>query len=150
MPEDELLIAGRLEEVKTVRAWADGFADRHGLAQAVRDGLQVSLDEVLSNIIAYGYADMAEHEILVRLAIVGGTLIAEIEDDGLPFDPTRAPAPDLSGDIAQRKVGGLGIHLVRSLNGKMSYERVGGKNRLRLENAVGPADDDTTKGESVP
>jgi anti-sigma regulatory factor (Ser/Thr protein kinase) len=139
MNRNELRIANRPEEIERVRVWAGEFGHKYNLPRSVLDGLQISLDEVLANIIAYGYSDRAEHEILLRLAMVEETLIAEIEDDALPFDPTAAPAPNLSGDLEGREVGGLGIYFVRSLNDRIIYERVRGKNRLRLEKVLAQA-----------
>jgi len=141
MNRDELRISNRPEEIERARVWAREFGHKYKLPRAVLDGLQISLDELLANVITYGYSDCAEHEILLRLAMVKGTLIAEIEDDALPFDPTAVPIPNLSGDLKGREVGGLGIHFVRLLNDRIIYERVLGKNRLRLEKVCVGADE---------
>jgi len=51
----------------------------------------VVLDEVLTNILKYGYTDDHGHEISVQLGIEGGALVGRIEDDGRPFDPLPSP-----------------------------------------------------------
>jgi anti-sigma regulatory factor (Ser/Thr protein kinase) len=55
-----------------------------------------------------------------------------ITDTGIPFNPFDAPPPDLSSNLAERPIGGLGIHLVRSLMNSVEYVREGGENRVRL------------------
>ena len=56
-----------------------------------------------------------------------------IADDGRPFDPlTEAPEPDLESAIEDRPIGGLGVHLVRTMMDEVRYRREEGKNRLTL------------------
>ena len=62
--------------------------------------------------------------------LANGRLSAEVEDDGRPFNPLTAPAPDLTSAVEDRPVGGLGIHLVRSLMEQVDYRRESGKNHL--------------------
>ncbi len=116
----------------------DRFAAAHGLPSSVLADLQVSLDEVLSNIIAYGYADAARHEIVIQLRIADGALHAVIEDDGAPFDPLTVPLADVETDLSKRAVGGLGIRFIRALNDEVRYERAGNRNRLSLRRNLAP------------
>ena len=57
----------------------------------------------------------------------------EFRDFGRPFDPLQAPPPDLDRPAGERPIGGLGIHLVRSLTDRVEYRRLGGANLLRVE-----------------
>ena len=52
-----------------------------------------------------------------------------VEDAGAPFDPTRSREPDIDESLDERAIGGLGLHLVRSLADVFSYQRVGCVNR---------------------
>jgi serine/threonine-protein kinase RsbW len=88
----------------------------------------VVLDETVSNSIRHG----AAREIRVRLALDGGRLVLEVEDDGVAFDPRTAPAPDLDAPAEDRRPGGLGVPLCRALMERIEYERDGALNRLRL------------------
>ncbi len=70
--------------------------------------VNLCLDELLTNIIQYGYADTASHSIEVELTVQDAVLKIEIIDDALPFDPTRdAQAPDLDAPLQSRRIGGL-------------------------------------------
>ena len=55
-----------------------------------------------------------------------------VSDSGVPFDPTDAPEPDLSADLKDRPVGGLGIYLVKRIMDEVSYARKNGKNILSM------------------
>jgi len=131
-----LRIANRLAELESVRQWIEQFGAAHELPLPVLTTLLVSFDEVLSNIISYGYADGDDHEICLSIALDDGAVLAEIEDDGVPYDPLGAPSPDLSGGIGERSLGGLGVHFVRTLNDEVSYERRGNRNRLSFSKRV--------------
>ncbi len=68
----------------------------------------------------------------MRCAAAGDEITVEIEDDGRAFDPFDAPPPDLTSSIEERAIGGLGVHLVRSLTDDASYERRDGRNIVTL------------------
>jgi len=136
MARSEMRIPNRLAGLEAARQWVERFCAAHRLPAPVATGLLVSFDEVLTNVISYGYADADEHEILVRLAFADGVVVAEIEDDGVPYDPLRAPPPTLGGGIADRPIGGLGMHFVRTLNDEVTYVRQDNKNRLSFTRRV--------------
>jgi anti-sigma regulatory factor (Ser/Thr protein kinase) len=137
----EMVIANRTEELRRVAARLDELAARRGLpAEPVAD-MHVAVDEVLVNVLRHAYDDTATHEIRVTLVVYPGALEAEVEDDGRPFDPLTVPPPDRSTPLVDREVGGLGVHLVRSLMSGVAYERIDGRNRLVLTRAFGAAPD---------
>ena len=105
---------------------------RRGAGEEQVYATQLALEEILSNVIRHGYPDGARHEIELTLRADDAGLELEVADDGVEFDPTSAPAPDLDLPLAQRRVGGLGITLLRAYASELTYERVGGRNVLRL------------------
>jgi anti-sigma regulatory factor (Ser/Thr protein kinase) len=133
----ELVIANRAEELARVVAQLDELAARRGLpGDAVAD-MHVALDEVLANVLNHAYDDAAAHEIRIALVVYPGTLRVEVEDDGRPFDPLAVAPPGRTAPLAEREVGGLGIHFARSLMSEVAYSRVGDRNRLVLTKALG-------------
>ncbi len=95
--------------------------------------LNLVLDELLTNIVSYGYDDDLTHEISLRLRAEPGHLTAVLTDDGKPFNPLEeAPAAILDGSIEDRQIGGLGIHFMRTLMDEVTYQRQGGHNQLTL------------------
>ena len=93
--------------------------------------MQLAVEEAFINIIRHGYHG-AYGTILIAMDFEEGSLKVKIEDDAPLFDPTRFQEPDFSAALEERPVGGLGIHLIRSLSDEMRYEYENGKNRLML------------------
>jgi len=113
------------------------FAERAGLPDAMRSDLLVVTDEIVSNLLKYGGLPRERVELEVRASIEQGALTLQFADNGRPFDPLSAPPPALELPVKQRPIGGLGIHLVRSLTDKQRYARSDGRNVLVLTRAVG-------------
>lgn len=108
----------------------DGFCSAHGVADDVRHDLHVALDEIVNNVVRH--AAPRHPHVDVRLGIDDTNVEVTVEDDGEAFDLHDAPAPDVTLPIEQRRVGGLGIYLVRQLMDDVQYRRSGGLNRLTL------------------
>lgn len=126
-------ITNAANELTRVSALADQFAAANQLSSDVVADLHVALDEVLTNIIKYGYTDDRAHEISIQLRVEDGMLVAEIQDDGRPFDPLILPEPDVKAPLKERRVGGVGIHFVRKLMHEVNYRRMADRNRLVLK-----------------
>jgi anti-sigma regulatory factor (Ser/Thr protein kinase) len=132
----ELVIRNHRDELGRVAHALDALGARHRLPPDVVADMHVALDEVLANIIAHAYADREAHEIRVALEVSPQALEAIVEDDGRPFDPLTAAAPDRSAALRSRPVGGLGIHFVRNLMTGVAYSRVGDRNRIVLTKSL--------------
>jgi anti-sigma regulatory factor (Ser/Thr protein kinase) len=131
-----VIVANRADEIGRVVQVVREFGATHDLTPETVHDFCVAFDEVLSNIVKYGYKDDARHEISVRLALVGSNVVAEITDDGEPFDPFTAPAPRLQGGPNERPIGGLGIYFVRKLMDEVSYVRHDGRNVLAMTKRI--------------
>ena len=129
-------IGNKIAEMSKIAEGVDKFGADHALPKSVLNDLNVALDEVLNNTISYAYVDDRPHEIVVSLSLTRDKLIAEVRDDGLPFNPLKAPPPDLSGGSSERRLGGIGVHLVKSLMDDVEYVREGSSNRLRLRKRI--------------
>lgn len=92
----------------------------------------LAVEEMVTNMIKYGYDDDAEHQIRFHITVHPDYLKIVFEDDGHPFDPTQYPSPNVESIVNSTRVGGLGIELVRRVSAKMAYERVGNLNRTTL------------------
>ncbi len=147
MAEVEARIPNRRDEMRTIAALVEQFGLTHLVPSRIVNELNVALDEILNNIISYGFEPGEQSEILVRLSLQQGERVAEIEDAGRPFAPLGAPPPDLAGGLRERRVGGLGIHFVRNLMDAVEYARVGECNRLRLSKTLAPDEREKPGGE---
>ena len=129
-------LKNNLNELEKLTRLVDEFGEKNRLAPDDLYALHLSLDEVLTNIISYGYSDVNEHLIAICIALKDKELIAEVEDDGNPFDPSEVPEPDLEQPLEKRAIGGLGIHLVRKMIDALEYRRKDGKNLLTMKRKV--------------
>lgn len=118
--------------VSRVRVLLDEFALANRLPPGPVSDMQVALDEILSNTLRSGFSDGLPHRVDVSLSVDSLTLTAEIVDDCAPFDPFSVPTPDVRARLQDRRVGGLGIHFVRTLMSEVTYARADGRNRLVL------------------
>jgi sigma-B regulation protein RsbU (phosphoserine phosphatase) len=96
--------------------------------------LNMALDDLLNNVVQYAFPnDQTEHQIEVTGAVRDGYVVLTIADDGIPFNPLTVAPPDLSMLLHEREIGGLGIHLVRSMFDEVSYHRQVGRNVLTVK-----------------
>ena len=131
------------EGIKTALDALESLWAAQGVSRAVTWPVEVSLDEVLANVIHHGLEGRgAESPIEVELGLdpAAEPPLCEVVvvDDGPEFDPLSALAPDTSLGVEDRPIGGLGIALVRKLMDEVEYERRDGRNRLRLARRLVP------------
>jgi anti-sigma regulatory factor (Ser/Thr protein kinase) len=132
MHEISVEIDNDISQIPKVGEAFDRFSEANGLAPAMVQTFHIIFDELLNNIITYGYGDDERHVVEVNIELAGKQLSVTITDDGVPFDPLSQEAPDTSLSIDEREIGGLGIHLVKSMSDECSYERKSDKNVLSL------------------
>ncbi len=128
----ELTIENDLAQLAVVKDQVDSFAKRENLSRDVVFAAKLVLEELLTNTISYGYDDKSVHFIEIRLAVRGDQLIIGTVDDGLAFDPRTAKEPNIESSLKDRAIGGLGVHLVKTLMDRVEYWHKDGKNHVTL------------------
>ena len=108
------------------------FLDQHTVGHEAIFRVNLAIEEIVTNIIKYGYDDTNPHTITVNLALFPDTIRLQLKDDGHPFDPLQTPEPDIHVPLDQRKIGGLGLHLVRETVSRITYRRENGANLLEM------------------
>lgn len=135
-----ITLASEAAELARLAVFAEAFADEWGLPEGERSRLLLILEELFTNVVAHGYAPEApQGRVTVALELREGRLIIDFADDGRAFDPLSRAAPDLPSAGRKPAIGGLGIHVVRSLVDEARYRRRGDRNQLRLARWVTPA-----------
>lgn len=114
------------------------FAAAQGLPDGVRRSMNVVLDELLANALSHGLAGRGDGTVSLDVALHPDRLVVTLSDDGAPFDPFGRAAPDTTLSVAERPVGGLGIHLVRKLVDHVSYARRDDHNVVVLTKRLAP------------
>lgn len=124
-------------EIARLTALLETFCQTNGICEDDTLNINLVLDEAVINVIAHGYQDAAEHEIEVRLLLEGCRLTIQIADDGVPYNPLDAPAPRFDLPIEERPIGGLGVHIMKTLADTVEYRRENARNHLNITMAVG-------------
>ncbi len=130
--EGELVIRSDLGEIPRVSAAiGERMMDLAFDPDEILD-TQLAVEEAVTNIIVHGYPP-DEGEIRIRFRAAPRHIEIRIEDSAPPFNPLALPDPDISGDVEERKIGGLGVFLIRQVMDGVAYRREDNKNVLVLE-----------------
>jgi anti-anti-sigma factor len=127
------------------------FAEAQGLPTPVRRSIQVALDEFVYNPIVYGFPrleggpEAGKGELRVELD--GELVRVTIADNGPPFDPLAFADPDTELSVEDREIGGLGIHLVKTMMDEVGYRREGDRNVVLLVKRLGEGTKAGQRGE---
>ncbi len=126
-----LTLPAELSQLPAFIAAVTKTAESSGLAPETIFNIELALEEALVNVINYAY-EGKNGDIQVVCRTGGGSFVVEITDTGAAFDMTALPPPDLDADIADRKIGGLGIHFIKVLAHPATYRREQEKNILSM------------------
>lgn len=125
-----------IREIERLNELVRRFGELHDVPSRALYAVNLALDEVVTNTILYGFENPAGQEISVRVEVAGTELRGELMDGGREFNPLTVPPPKLDAPLHDRELGGLGLHLVRSLMDKLDYRREDAKNMLILVKRV--------------
>lgn len=126
-----------IASIPQVTAWIDGALEELGCSMKAQMQLDVAIDEIFGNIAQYAYPG-GEGSAVVRLEFDEAARVFSVTftDQGIPFDPLSREEPDTTLKAGERKIGGLGIFLVKKTMDKMDYQYRDGCNVLRLEKRI--------------
>jgi sigma-B regulation protein RsbU (phosphoserine phosphatase) len=129
----EITIGNDLDELGRLATIVDGFVENNGLPERISFNVNLCLDELITNIVSYGYDDDHRHDIHVALTLEDGVLECRIVDDAREYDPfVEAPEPELDAEVDDRPIGGLGVFLVKEFMDRTEYRRDGDRNVVTL------------------
>lgn len=134
-----LVIKTKMKDLAVVEEAVDEVAEKMSWPDKLTNQIQLMLEELIVNVIHYGHEKEADasYDIHISLAAQADKVVLEIMDDGKPFNPLQdGPQVDTHSDIDHRKIGGLGIHLVRKLAQDVQYCRERGMNKLTVVKKV--------------
>ena len=127
-----LSVPTRLEELEGLAASVEDFAQEQDWPTDLTFQVNLVLEELWLNVVNHGH-ESGEHVVEIEMTSEAESLTIEMTDDGKPFNPLEnAPVPDVTAALGDRSIGGLGVHLVRTMMDDMRYSREGGKNHLIL------------------
>ncbi|MEW6187330.1 MAG: ATP-binding protein [Thermodesulfobacteriota bacterium] len=133
MPDRSVLVLpARLESLPEFMDLVRQFFVSHRFSPEKIGKIQLATEEALVNIFRYAYPEEGGPAELICRKEGEDRFLLEIIDQGLPFNPLTRPDPDITVDLEHRKIGGLGILLLKTLVEEVYYERIADRNRLTL------------------
>ena len=108
------------------------FWAAEALAPPKMQTFELALEEIFMNIVTHGSRPGGTLLVEVSLNLSAESVAMTVEDDGPEFDPLSLQPPDVTASLADRRVGGLGVFLVRKTMDSVSYARIEGRNQLRV------------------
>lgn len=114
--------SAKFEYLDEIREFVGDIARAGGFGNKDVYNIQLAADEAASNIIEHAYEGVNNGLLEVSCGMRDGAITIIMVDHGESFDPSAIPLPDLKADLSERKIGGLGIFLMRKLMDEVRYE----------------------------
>ncbi|MBQ6430545.1 MAG: ATP-binding protein [Oscillospiraceae bacterium] len=129
----ELTLKATTENIPAVTAFVDEQLEALDCPMKAQIQVDVAIDELFGNIAHYAYGDGAG-DATVRFDFDEQTRMASVTfvDRGVPFDPLQKADPDVTLSAEERKIGGLGIFMVKKSMDRLAYRYENGCNILTV------------------
>jgi len=133
----ELVIENDISELGKLQATIDKLSETWGLQAKISMNINLVLEEIISNTIFYGYEDDEKHKIILEFTLEEKYIEIEITDDARKFDiADTGDFNETDKSVDERKIGGLGIHFVKTLMDTVEYRREDSKNVITLRKEI--------------
>lgn len=126
-----------LENLKGIRDFIRGSLEGQGLSEVTVNEIVLALDEMCSNLMIHAHHCNPDHVLELHISIPKNkTLVFEIIDDGKMFDINQFTEPELGNLVHEKRKGGLGIRLVKSIMDSVEYVHDSKRNICRLTKKI--------------
>jgi anti-sigma regulatory factor (Ser/Thr protein kinase) len=122
--------AAKFEYLDEIREFVGAIAREGGFSDKDVYNIQLATDEAASNIIEHAYENISGGVLELSCGVRDDRITITLIDRGESFDPSEIPLPDLKADLSDRKIGGLGIFLMRKLMDEVHYEAKSDKSNV--------------------
>ena len=116
-----LCITSQTKNLNLVREFVASAAKDAGFDEITINNIIIAVDEACTNIIKHAYENKPDNSVDVSITFDNNKFNIIIKDKGKSFDPSKISSPNMNEYFKQYKVGGLGIHLMRSLMDEVIY-----------------------------
>ncbi len=129
-----LTLKNKSDELNKLNVWINNnITTLFKLSENVVFKIDLTLTELIANIISYGYPNQCESEINIKCQFLNGIIKIEVEDTGIPFNPLEMPDIILPKSLEEADIGGLGIFMIRKYIDESSYQREDNKNIFTIQ-----------------
>ena len=125
-------IGASTENLSEVRKFVTNYAQKHGFSKDQIADIRLAVDEAATNIIKHAYKSDKSQTLTIKLEFNEEKLCVTLTDQGISFDVKKYKSPDIKQQIAKKKRGGMGIHLMKNLMDEVSYKVKNQENVLRM------------------
>jgi anti-sigma regulatory factor (Ser/Thr protein kinase) len=115
MPAYSLTVTSELNKLEGIARFVCEATSAMGMDDDTIYAVQLAVDEACTNVMDYAYKGRPGEPVTIECSEQNGRCVVVIRDRGRPFDPGGVAAPNLKAPISKRKIGGLGIYLMRKL-----------------------------------
>ncbi len=129
-----IMLTNDLKEVPKLNEFVTEMCETVGMNND--DAVKVAIEEAVVNVMKYAYPDGTTGDVTIEAASNDERLKFTIVDGGKVFDPTVMPEVDTTLSAKERRIGGLGIHIMRQYMDSMNYERIDNLNVLTLSKNI--------------
>ncbi len=130
--EEKISISNNIDELPVLAEKVELTGELWNWPLPFTMNINLVLEEAVSNVIFYAFPEKGIHTIDISFKMEGDELILVIEDEGIPFDPTKKEVPDITLTAEERPIGGLGIFLIQKMMDQVIYKRENNRNILTL------------------
>jgi len=123
----KLKVKSKTENLSSIRDFVGSFAKDEGIDQDIIEKIILAVDEACTNIMKLAYKSFPEGEIIINLKHDKHKFTVVIQDFGKSFRPEEIPDPDLQKYFDEKRIGGLGMYLMKTLMDEVKYQAVPGK-----------------------
>lgn len=135
--EKEIAIKSKTENLSIVRDFIYDCCNDRQIAGKTVDDVVLAVDEACTNVIKHAYKYLPDGKIIVKVIFRDNKFLVDITDFGNSFESDTLKRPDMNEYFKMKKVGGLGVHLMKTLMDDVRYESIPGKyNKVILTKAI--------------
>ena len=127
-----VVLENKLEELSVLTQMLQVFLRPYQMPSSTLYALELTLEEILVNIVSYAYKDEGTHNIEFNVEVDDAMIAMKFIDDGAAFNPLAVQKADTAQPLMERGIGGLGINVVRKMRDMMEYQRKDERNILRI------------------
>jgi serine/threonine-protein kinase RsbW len=132
----ELKLKNQVGELERVNTFVAEICEELHLDAELQMNLNLVMEEMVSNVIFYGYPQGATADIELLAESDGKELTFVLSDQGVAFDPTQKEDADVDVNPADRELGGMGIYIVKNIMNQVTYQRLKGRNLLTMKKSI--------------
>jgi anti-sigma regulatory factor (Ser/Thr protein kinase) len=120
----EIVCEAHRARLAELLAFVDGACERAGVDAVALFDIHLAVEEVVTNVIEHGYHEMQAGLVTVRVRRELDRMVVTVEDAARPFDPAAVARPDTAAPLDERRIGGLGWHLVTQVMDEVRHEQL--------------------------